>query len=322
MINTRLQLAGGVVARVEEGHLESEHLLNDALRQVAAHVNPHPLAEIVLCKGDNCGKQLLAQQHDGDNGHDLALDLLLHFIKLFFKFHKNKEYSTLFENIRKIFDNSKNYYSPDNFQRDKEKSPKKYNTYKEFNEEFCSKFKKEKKYEEKFKVGDKVDFLLYNEAHYPLEKKIWIRGEIAEIDDENYTIHYPKNSLTKVIKIPLDAQRVKELGSMTPDWDWRLNLKKFDLVDCYDRCKWYPATVCEVTDYENKCGVYKEYRIGFRLYPDRFIENSEYNYDTFVSCMVFWDNNNNTTDKEGNSYYGDFEQCDEKLAFYSKRGFE
>ena len=255
----------------------------------------------------------------GDNGHDLALDLLLHFIKLFFKFHKNKEYSTLFENIRKIFDNSKNYYSPDNFQRDKEKSPKKYNTYKEFNEEFCSKFKKEKKYEEKFKVGDKVDFLLYNEAHYPLEKKIWIRGEIAEIDDENYTIHYPKNSLTKVIKIPLDAQRVKELGSMTPDWDWRLNLKKFDLVDCYDRCKWYPATVCEVTDYENKCGVYKEYRIGFRLYPDRFIENSEYNYDTFVSCMVFWDNNNNTTDKEGNSYYGDFEHCDEKLAFYSKR---
>ena len=88
--------------------------------------------------------------------------------------------------------------------------------------------------------------------------------QLLELNND-YTIHYPKNSLTKVIKIPLDAQRVKELGSMTPDWDWRLNLKKFDLVDCYDRCKWYPATVCEVTDYENKCGVYKEYRIGFRF---------------------------------------------------------
>ena len=39
----------------------------------------------------------------GENGHDLALDMLFHFIKLFFKFHKNKEYSNLFENIRKIF---------------------------------------------------------------------------------------------------------------------------------------------------------------------------------------------------------------------------
>ena len=53
----------------------------------------------------------------GDNGHDIALDLLIHLIKLFFKFHKNKEYSTLFENIRKIFDYSASYFSPEHFQR-------------------------------------------------------------------------------------------------------------------------------------------------------------------------------------------------------------
>ena len=35
------------------------------------------------------------------------------------------------------------------------------------------------------------------------------------------------------------------------DWDWRLSLKKFDVVDCYDRQRWFPATVCEVIDYEN-----------------------------------------------------------------------
>ena len=44
----------------------------------------------------------------GDNGHDLALDLLLHFIKLFFKFHKNKEYSTLKKKARKNIIHIKN----------------------------------------------------------------------------------------------------------------------------------------------------------------------------------------------------------------------
>ena len=106
---------------------------------------------------------------------------------------------------------------------------------------------------------------------------------------------------------------------MTSDWDWRLNLKKFDLVDCFDREKWYPATVCEIKDYQNTNGVYKEYKIGFRLYPEKFLENKEYDYDTFVSNMVFWDNNNNSTDKEGNSFIGDFEHCDEYIPFYSKR---
>ena len=48
----------------------------------------------------------------GENGDELALDMLLHFVKLFFKFHKNKDYSTLFEHIRNIFSPSKSYFSP------------------------------------------------------------------------------------------------------------------------------------------------------------------------------------------------------------------
>ena len=39
----------------------------------------------------------------GENGDQIGLDLLYHYIKLFMKFHKKKEYSNLFENIRKIF---------------------------------------------------------------------------------------------------------------------------------------------------------------------------------------------------------------------------
>ena len=85
----------------------------------------------------------------GDNGHDLALDMLFHFVKLFFKFHKNKEYSNLFENIRKIFTPSSSYYIPSPYKE--EKNPKKVITYKKFNEEFCEKFKNEKNVPKIFK---------------------------------------------------------------------------------------------------------------------------------------------------------------------------
>ena len=38
----------------------------------------------------------------GDNGDDIALDLLYNIYRLFLKFHKNKKYSPLFEKIRQI----------------------------------------------------------------------------------------------------------------------------------------------------------------------------------------------------------------------------
>ena len=254
----------------------------------------------------------------GENGHELALDMLFHFIKLFFKFHKNKEYSNLFENIRNIFNATMPYFTPSKYR--KEKNPKKLLTYEQFNEEFCEKFKKEKISQEVFKIGDKVDVLIKNKNTYQdLEKKLWVRGTITEIEDGNYTIRYPIKESYKEVKYPVGGKNIRGLGTMTQDWDWRLSLKKFDVVDCYDRQKWFPATVCEVVDYDNNYGTYKEYKIGFRLYPEKFLENKDYNYDTFLVNTVFWDNNNNPNDKEGNSYYGDGENCDEKISFYSKR---
>ena len=254
----------------------------------------------------------------GENGHELALDMLFHFIKLFFKFHKNKEYSNLFENIRNIFNSAMPYFAPSQYK--KEKNLKKSLTYEQFNEEFCEKFKKEKITQDIFNKGDKVDVLIKNKNTYQdLEKKLWVRGTITEIEDGNYTIRYPVKESYKEVKYPVGGKNIRGLGTMTQDWDWRLSLKKFDVVDCYDRQKWFPATVCEVIDYENSYGTYKEYKIGFRLYPEKFLENKDYNYDTFLANTVFWDNNNNPNDKEGNSYYGDGENCDEKISFYSKR---
>ena len=251
----------------------------------------------------------------GENGNELALELLFHFVELFFKFHKNKEYNVLFENIRTIFNPNSNFYTPSRYK--KEKNQKKLYTYQQFNEEYCDKFKKEKKIQELFKIGDKVDILLKKETPHELEKKIWIRGEITDIEDGNYKVRYPYKEIYREELFPIDSKNIRELGTMTKDWNWRLGLKKFDVVDCFDRGRWYPATVCRVKEFENKYGVYKEYKIGFRLYPDKFIE--KYGSDTYVSNMFFWDNNNNPNDKEGNSYYGDSEIADEDISFYSKR---
>ena len=68
MVDTGLKLACGIVARVEVGHAEGEDPLDDALRQVTADEDAHPLAEVILGEGDEGGEDFLAEQHDGDDG--------------------------------------------------------------------------------------------------------------------------------------------------------------------------------------------------------------------------------------------------------------
>ena len=260
----------------------------------------------------------------GDKGDEIAMELLFHFVKLFMKFHKNKEYSPLFEKIRKIFtnDSMNGYFNTNsrNFRIDV--NPKKLNTYQQFNEEFCKNFEKEKKKLETFNIGDKVDILIkYDESRCSVDKNNWVRGIIIDIKDNEYIIQYPKkNNNNNEIHFPLDSPNVLKEGTKTEDWDWRLSLKKNDVVDCYDRSTWYPATICNVIEYENENGlIYKEYKVGFRLYPENFLDNSEYDYNTFLQYYIFWDNNDNLVDEEGNSYIGDQPRFDEELPFYTKR---
>ena len=260
----------------------------------------------------------------GDNGDEIALNLLYSFIKLFMHFHKNREYAPLFEKIRQIFnkDNSNSFfYSYNSFK--KEISPQKRYTYEQFNDQFCKEFKNEIKKEEPFKIGDKVDVLIkYKNSRLSLDKKAWVRGIISDIKNDEYIIEYPSKSSKQDSKInyPIDSPNVLKEGTKTEDWEWRLSLNEKDIIDCYDRSKWYPSTICEVSEYKNPNGlIYKEYRVGFRLYPDYFIENKKYDYDTFLQCTIFWDNPDNLKDNEGNAYFGDREQLDETISFYSKR---
>ena len=255
----------------------------------------------------------------GENGDDIALDLLLHIFKLFLKFHKNEKYSPLFEKIRTIFkydNNFVSFYTSHKFKDDEDET--KYN-YSYFNEQFCAEFKK--KLEKKsFKVDDEVDFLVEkNIGKNEFEKKFWARGKIKEIKDDQYVIQYFDDE-EKIISV--NDFNIFEKNSKAKDWDWRSNLKKWDIVDCFDRNKWFPATITDVKEMENNGYKNNIYNVAFRLYPKHF-KNPENENDTFDKHIDLWKNAANSEglskDRDGEEYIGDPDNFSEELPFYSKR---
>ena len=257
----------------------------------------------------------------GENGDEIGLDLLYHFIKLFMKFHNNKEYSPLFEKIRNIFStNINSLFNPNSRTIKKENNPKKEYTNNQFNEEFCKDFKKEKANKDTFKIGDKVDVLIKCErSSSSLGNDAWVQGKIIDIIDNEYIIEYPNKEIYgRKKRYPFDSPYVLKQGKKTEDWEWRLSLKENDVIDCYDRGKWYPSTIGKVNETLDENGniIYKDYRVGFRLYTDNFLGND---YDTLFQNTIFWDNTDNQVDSNGKSYYGDNSGMDETLPFYSKR---
>jgi hypothetical protein len=103
-------------------------------------------------------------------------------------------------------------------------------------------------------------------------------------------------------------------GKMTQDHDWRINLKPGDMIDGYDRGKWYPSTVLSVKK-EMVNGLPKiDTRIGFRVYI-KFCEN-------WADYRRIWPEKSIAKDSNGDEYFGDSENMDETLPHYTKRIME
>ena len=56
-------------------------------------------------------------------------------------------------------------------------------------------------------------------------------------------------------------------------------MKKYDVVDCFDRNKWYPATITEVKEMENNGYKNNIYNVAFRLYPKHFKNPDIHEFD-------------------------------------------
>ena len=266
------------------------------------------------------GNILIQPKIYGDNGEEIALNLLLNLFKLFLKFHKNSNYSPIFEKIRYIFHQehgSNSFFSNHTY----EDNEKKYN-YFNFNSQFCSEF--EKKNENTFNIGDEVDFSIDNTMYSrsPVDRKSWVRGKIKDIQNDEYIIGYCDDN---DINISKSDYNICKKGTKTVDWDWRLNLKKYDVVDCFDRNKWYPATVLGISEEEDNNGYKKiKYKIAFRLYTEHF-KNVEDENDTYDKHIDIWKNEYSCDDtqikidNDDEKYVGDMDNCSEEIIFHSKR---
>ena len=198
----------------------------------------------------------------GEDGDQIGLNLLFHYIKLFMKFHNKKEYSLLFENVRKIFVDfiSKSFFNPKAPKFKKEINQEKKYGYEIFNDEYSKEFKKDIIKSEEFKVGDKVDVLIrYKKSKSTFDNYAWVRGIIIDIKDNEYVIEYPSDSEDSTINYPIGSSSVLKEGKKTEDWEWRLSLKENDIIDCnYNRKKWFPSTIYKVNEYKTKNGlIYK-----------------------------------------------------------------
>ena len=261
----------------------------------------------------------------GDNGDEIAVDLLYHIYKLFLKFHKNTKYNQLFEIIREIIKpetSLPNFFKPFIEQRINnqkvENIKRRYNSY-NFNKIFYKEcMDTSKSLEALFNIGDKVDVLIISKkSRQQLDKRAWVRGVVESIDEEHMQYIVQCEKINEKVKIQMGGGEIAKEGEKTKDWEWRINLKKYDVVDCYDRSKWYPSTVTKILEGGNG------YHIGFRLYP-KYFKNENDEKDTIDNYKCFWsgqnylfDNGNKNEKKE--EYIGDAENYDEDIDFFSKR---
>ena len=261
---------------------------------------------------------ILAQSYvAGNDGDDIALDILYQVYLLFEKFH-DKNYSKLFEIIRQIFNEQNNFYHPDS--KSKNRNQKKAYNLNDFKKNFGLDLGDSipNRPEILFKVGDKVDILVKHYSSQSLiDNNAWLRGEIKKIEKGCYYIDY--NGEKTEITFPIGSANIQRLGTKTNDWDWRTNLKKYSLIDVYDRDKWRPATICEVVEEININGIKRvKYKIGFRLYTKHF-NNPKNPNDSFSNYTSFWENNDVKLDENNEEFIGDNKDFDIELYHFSSR---
>ena len=247
----------------------------------------------------NTSKYLLYQNHVyGENGEEKAFEVLLDYCKFFLKFMLNNsdndkfKLSNFLETIKLIFNNSNNFYGNNNYYNNNY-----YNNnidYNKYNEEYLP--KKNQLSISELKEGDEIDVLIQNHDYYN-NNQIWVRGKIHSIQERIFYVNVLNND--QPIKLNFSSFDYAKKGLYTKDWEWRLNLKKGDIIDCYKHNRFLPATIIERINDDNKL----EYKVSFRIYvksveninsykkfyPDKDIEIDEEKKEEYIGESNFYD---------------------------------
>jgi ubiquitin carboxyl-terminal hydrolase 34 len=245
----------------------------------------------------------------GENGDDVALNVLLIYLKIFLKFLDKAQYIPLWESIKEIFDPSKAFYKATmygNMRIDPDIRNKKQMSNDAWNESLPRLDETQREVQE----GDIMDIYVDNKrVHHINDRKIWIRAKVIKVEKEYIVVKSPDEYGTIAFK--KNSFDYAPAGTMTKDYDWRVGLQPGDVIDCYDRGRWYPSTVMNRNE-ETVGGMLKvEYKIGFRVYPDTFKDWTHY--------TKFWPDKYLSKDSQGRQFYGDSDGMDEWIPSYSKR---
>ena len=245
----------------------------------------------------------------GQNGDDIALTLLTNYILFYTKFHNENQLIPFWNKIRNIFKSSAHYFLQGNTHQYGQLfyNPKRTLNADEFNASIPHT-------EKEFKINDRCDiYYLNQQQHNDISKHCFLRGTITNVDD---TFYYLITDISD-IEIHLNKQSFDVLpeGELTKDWDWRLNLKKYDIVDCFLNGKYRPATILSVQNLEEEEGVKyvnRKYVIGYRILIDKCN-----NYKSYAK--YYDDGDNEKIDKSRLKYIGDSYEFDEVIDFFDLR---
>ena len=243
----------------------------------------------------------------GENGDDIAFGVIMNYLKLFLKFIEKPQYIPLWESIKEIFESQKSYYRGHSYGSNRVLNEKKVTSAEKFNENLT----RIETSAITLTEGMEIDVFTENRKSYNpnQERKIWTRGKISKIEKDYLVIHIADD--TESIYMKKTSFDYAEKGKMAKDHEWRVSLSPGDVIDCYDRGKWYPSTILNVKK-EMSNGLPKvEYKIGFRLYLEFFEKWKDY--------QKLWPDKSLQKDSIGREFIGDSENIDETIPSYSKR---
>jgi hypothetical protein len=244
----------------------------------------------------------------GDNGDEVALSVIFNYLRIFYKFMEKPQYAVLWDNMKDIFDDSKHYYKGIIYGTNRIYNEKKLLSSERYNELMLP---RKETSTNSVTEGMEVDVLVENrkQSSFHNEKKVWTRGVVSRVESDYFVVKTAEESYP--INLKFNSFEFAKKGSMTKDYEWRMGLEQHENIDCWDRGRWFPATILHKRE-EVVNGIRKvDYRIGFRVYPHLL--------ETWQEYKRFWPNKEINKDSQGNEYFGDIENIDEWIPSYSKR---
>ena len=256
----------------------------------------------------------------GEDGDDIALQLLVNYILFYMKFHNETALMPLWPKMRNILKQSEHFFMQGNGHQMGQivNNPKRTINANEFNRDiYCC---------GDLQVNDRCDFYYYDmHQHNEISKHCYLRGTITNKDTEYYYIVPDVNNESE-IRIDKASIDVLYEGTLTEDWEWRLSLKEYDVVDCFVNGRYKPAMILNVEDVDvsasattatacdvgNAITIYKRYTVGFRIIIDKC--------ENYKSYGKYYDDGcNEKYDGQLRKYIGDNCELDEVIEFYDLR---